>query len=277
MGIVLGIFKSVISLIKYPLMIIMIMMVMFYMLVAIQTIRLRKKGYKFKKGQHNKLKKIPMWKKLFVLLPKQVALDNFNRNPEDFRHKGIVIFTGRQGYGKTIAMVKEIMDMQSEYPKCKVITNLGYKKENDTLKHWKQLTDYKNGVQGVVVGMDELQNWFSSKQSANFPPEMLSIVTQNRKNKRIILGTAQNFYMLSKDIRTQCTEVRECYTILNALTIVRKKEPICDNTGEVKKWKNRGMYFFVHDKELRENYDTYKVIDGLSKSGFKDISSQVAK
>ena len=35
-------------------------------------------------------------------------------------------------------------------------------------------------------------------------------------------------------------------------------------------WKNRGMYFFVHNKKLRESYDTYKVIENLSKSGFKE-------
>lgn len=30
------------------------------------------------------------------------------------------------------------------------------------------------------------------------------------------------------------------------------------------------MYFFVHNKKLRDSYDTYKVIENLSKSGFKD-------
>lgn len=30
------------------------------------------------------------------------------------------------------------------------------------------------------------------------------------------------------------------------------------------------MYFFVHSKELRNAYDTYKVIENLRKSGFKE-------
>ena len=33
--------------------------------------------------------------------------------------------------------------------------------------------------------------------------------------------------------------------------------------------KKDGIYFFVHDKELRDSYDTYHVIKSLSKSGFK--------
>lgn len=43
-----------------------------------------------------------------------------------------------------------------------------------------------------------------------------------------------------------------------------------DSEGNVVEFKSRGMYFFVHNKKLRDAYDTYKVIENLSKSGFKD-------
>ena len=124
--------------------------------------------------------------------------------------------------------------------------------------------------------MDELQNWFSSNDSKNFPPEMLSVITQNRKNRRIILGTSQNFYLLAKAIRSQATEVRRCTTLLGALTIVRRFEPILDSEGNVQEFKYRGWYFFVHDKELRDCYDTYKVIDRFKDVGFKEDSNVVA-
>ncbi len=42
--------------------------------------------------------------------------------------------------------------------------------------------------------------------------------------------------------------------------------------GNVKEFKKRGMYFFVHDDKLRNSYDTYHVIESLSKSGFKSRS-----
>lgn len=32
------------------------------------------------------------------------------------------------------------------------------------------------------------------------------------------------------------------------------------------------MYFFVHDDKLRNSYDTYHVIESLSRSGFKSCS-----
>ena len=32
----------------------------------------------------------------------------------------------------------------------------------------------------------------------------------------------------------------------------------------------QGFYFFVHTKELRDSYDTWAVVESLSKTGFQD-------
>lgn len=40
--------------------------------------------------------------------------------------------------------------------------------------------------------------------------------------------------------------------------------------GDVIKMRKLGYYSFVHNKELYEAYDTYRVIRNLSESGFKD-------
>lgn len=232
------------------------------------------KGMKPPEGIHRKLKKRNLLLRIFWDAPKQFAIDRLNRNPEFFRHQGLIIYTGNQGGGKTSSMVRDMMLMQKEYPKCKTITNFGYKNQTNELKHWKQLVSYKNGIQGVVVGIDEIQNWFNSKQSKNFPPEMLQIVTTNRKNRRCIMGTAQRFYMVSKDIRTQCSEVRHCITLAGVLTIVIRKTPVVNSEGEVTEEKFKGMYCWVHSKETREAYDTYRMIDVLGQEGFKEESEQ---
>lgn len=39
--------------------------------------------------------------------------------------------------------------------------------------------------------------------------------------------------------------------------------------GDVIKMRKLGYYCFVHNKELYEAYDTYKVIKNLSEAGFK--------
>lgn len=270
-NLLLGLF----SIIKYPLYLILTIIAIFFVLCSFWFVLGLAKGKRLKKGEHRIVKKENFFYKIFVKLPKQVVEDFFDRDPDFFPYQGCVIFEGRQGAGKSIGMVEFAMRMQEEYPKAKCTTNLGYTKEDIELEDWRMLLDYKNDIFGVIVVIDELQNWFSSNDSKNFPPDMLEIITQNRKNRRILLGTSQNFYLLAKAIRSQATEVRRCTTILGACTIVRRFEPILDSEGNVKEFKKRGWYFFVHDKKLRECYDTYKVIKRLSQVGFQDKPSDV--
>jgi hypothetical protein len=227
-------------------------------------------GRRVQRGSVRRLKKRSAFIRIFWDAPRKYVDDLYNSKPDFFRPQGLIIFTGRQGNGKTSALMQYAIDLLDTYPKAKCLSNTRFTYQDVELRHWKQLVDYKNAHKGVIVIMDELQNWFGSNQSRNFPPEMLSVITQNRKNRRVILGTAQNFYLLAKPIRSQCTEVRQCVTLAGVLTIVKRLEPICDESGDVKEMKFRGMYFFVHSDRLRESYDTYSIVDSLSGSGFKD-------
>lgn len=269
MGILKGIFAGIGKVIFAPLCVIFAAVVLFVVLVFVWSRVLRRKeGIKPVKGTNAPYKKRGIFKRLLWDFPQQYARDLLMREPDFFQEQGLIIYTGRQGNGKTCSMVRDTRELQRKYPNCKCITNLGYTKQNAPLNHWKQLIDYKNGHKGVVVCIDELQNWFSCNQSRNFPPEMLQVITQNRKNRRVIFGTAQNFYLLAKAIRSQTVEVRECRTFLGCITVVHRKEPVMDASGDVKEWHGRGYYFYVHDKDLRNSYDTYKVIETLSRAGF---------
>lgn len=274
-SIMFSLIKMIVQLLKYPFYALIILIAIFSFLISVNIVVGLAKGKRFKKGQHNIVKKKSFFRRIFIDFPKRFTDDLFDKDPEFFKYQGLIIFEGRQGSGKTMSMVEFIKRMQEEYPLAKTTTNFGLKSQNKELKDWRMLIDYKNDKQGVIVGMDELQNWFSSNDSKNFPPEMLGIVTQNRKNRRIILGTSQNFYLLAKAIRSQATEVRRCSTFFGCLTVVKRVEPILDSEGNVQEWKNRGMYFFVHSKELREAYDTYKVIENLRKSGFKEQAQDI--
>lgn len=255
---------------KYPLYFILICILLILISCAFYYVKGLLKGKRVPKGNRRRLRKPSLLEKIFILMPKQYIEDLFSRPADFFPYQGMIIFEGRQGSGKTISMVRYMKDMQYEFPDALCTTNLAYMDENKPLKTWTMLIDYKNGYKGVIVAMDELQNWFSSNDSKNFPPEMLSLITQNRKNRRIILGTSQNFYLLAKAIRSQATEVRRCATYFGCLTVVRRLEPILDSEGNVVEWKKRGIYCFVHDKELRDSYNTWKVIENLRKSGFKE-------
>ena len=205
--------KMIVKMLQYPFYAFIVVIALFSFLISINIVIGLSQGKRFKKGQHNIVKKKSFFKRLLIDFPHQFTDDLFDKDPEFFKYQGMVIFEGRQGSGKTMSMVEFIMRMQEEYPLAKTTTNFGLTSQNKALKDWQMLIDYKNDKQGVIVGMDELQNWFSSNDSKNFPPEMLGIITQNRKNRRIILGTSQNFYLLAKAIRSQATEVRRCTTL----------------------------------------------------------------
>ena len=186
---------------KIPLFLFLVFCVVFGFLCLVYGIILYRRGYRFQHGEHHALKKSSFFKSFFYLLPHQFMLDMYARNPEFFTHQGCIIFTGRQGNGKTIAMAQQALAWREEYPKAKCITNFALQGQSRELNDWHLLLDYKNGIQGVIACIDEMQNWFSSNQSKNFPPEMLEVITQNRKNRRVIMGTAQTFNRLSKPIR----------------------------------------------------------------------------
>lgn len=266
----LSFFVAIFKMLRYPLYALFVFIALLGLSCLVWRMRYAKQAKTRQKSDYRSLKRRPLLKRVFIDAPKMFVLDRLNAPANFFPVHGLVIFEGRQGSGKTSSMVHYMHELQYQYPKALCTTNFAYSGEDKVLDDWRDLIFYKNGFEGVIVAIDELQNWFSCKQSANFPPEMLSVVTQNRKNRRVILGTAQNFYMLAKDIRTQCTEVRRCFTLGGVFTIVHRVRPICNSAGDVEKYQNIGWYCWVHTPEERESYDTYKAIENISASGFNE-------
>ena len=214
-------------------------------------------------------KRRPLLLQLLIDVPRRYMLDRFQREAGTFGVHGIHMFCGEQGCGKTIACVEMMLRLQKKYPKAKMITNFGVSTEDGALTDWRRLLNYVNGIYGVIVGMDEIQNWFQSGLN-KMPVEMLEVVTQNRKNRRIMCCTAQVFTRVNKGLREQVTLVYNPHTFLGCFTVVIRRKPEFDSEGNVVRMKYRGMYAFVHTDELRSAYDTYKVIHTLAREGFKD-------
>lgn len=209
-----------------------------------------------------------IFKRLFVMFPRQLAFDSMNRDCNEFQEFGINIFCGRQGSGKTMTVVYLLNLWRKKYPSLKIFTNFGYKYETEELVHWKQLVTNFNGIYGTVYGIDELHTWLSMK-SNTVPFELLKEISTQRKQKSCILGTCQVFGKVPKEIREQAEWVYLPRTFFNCLTIVRKARPEEYNYDKNKFKRYYGTFFFVHDKELRESYDTFKRISRLADSDFE--------
>lgn len=210
------------------------------------------------------------FKRLFIQFPYRFVMDRLNDDPYDFKEYGLHLFVGRQGSGKTMSMVELIRRWQRKYPKCKVITNFDYKYQDGNLKDWKDLINYNNGHFGVIKAIDEIQTWFSSKESGKLPYEMLGEISQQRKQRSTIIGTAQCFNRVIKEIREQVTYVYVPRTILGCLTIVKRTSPDFWDDEKQVFTKFDKTYFYVHTDDLRNSYDTYKKIERSVKVGFNE-------
>lgn len=214
------------------------------------------------------VKRRSFWKRILVDLPNRIALDSLENDPNLFQYSGLHLFCGEQGSGKTMAVVEFLSRIRQEHPDVQIYSNAEYKYADGKITHWKQLIERTNGIYGVVEFIDEIQSWFSSNQSRNFPIEMLGEISQQRKQKKIIIGTAQVFGRVGKPIREQTSLVYLPMTIFKCLTIVRVTKSIhySEEKNTFKKYEK--AYFFIQDKELRDSYNTYERIKKYSEDGF---------
>ncbi len=222
------------------------------------------------------VKRRSLLKRIYWDLPRQIVNDRFSANPDGFNEFGVHVFAGEQGSGKTMAMCHFIKRLKEKYPACKVATNFNLDCQDGEINSWRDILNNNNDVLGQIIAIDEIQNWFSSNESKNFPPDMLTEVTQQRKQRKMIIGTSQVFTRISKPIREQITLLYKPITVCGCFTIVRVYRPSVDSEGQVDKLRFIRAYCFVHDSELRNCYDTFHKIQRISLVGFQDRDKQLS-
>lgn len=221
------------------------------------------------KPYYEKYKEPNIFYKIFVQLPKQMIYDYLTANPYDFNEYGIHMVCGKQGAGKTITAVYLLNKWKKIYPELKVQTNCDVKFQDSELTHWKQLIGMDNGTKGVANLIDEIHTWFSNQESQDLPPEVLGEISQQRKQRKAIIGTAQVFGKIAKPLREQTHYVYRPHTLFGCLTIVFKADASSYDSEKDKFKKGKGVFFFVHNKELRASYDTYKRVTRYKDVKFK--------
>lgn len=138
-------------------------------------------------------------------------------NGKQFNLFGVTIFCGRQGSGKTIGIVEQLERIRQQYPKAIICTNIHYIRQDLPLTDWRQLLELRNGTDGVVFVIDEIQNEYDNSKWKDFPEGLLSVITQQRKQRIKIYLSSQVYTRVVKQIREQCFDVIECKTFLRSL------------------------------------------------------------
>lgn len=136
---------------------------------------------------------------------------HFMKSDDGFPYGGLWVFTGAQGSGKTLLLMHMVREIHDQYPKALIVTNISvfgipcipYTGIEDFDK-------YVNGADGVIFIIDEIQALFNSLESARMPLSQVTVWCQNRKNRRLILGTTQRYSRMAKPVREQVTWHYEC-------------------------------------------------------------------
>ena len=215
------------------------------------------------------------WHKILLDFPRQFGIDLARRDINYFNASGLIIFEGKQGSGKTISAVRECSLLKARFPECKVYSNTDLIFQDGGLVDWTPLTQLENGIYGMVYLLDEISIWFNNRAwkgsngKGGFPPEMLQVVTQNRKNRRLIIGTAQSAQMCDKTIRLQANYFVKCGTLLGCITYQLWRVPEWDSDGNLIKMHFKRLTWFVQSDFLRSCYDTYACIKTLDKVGIE--------
>lgn len=221
-------------------------------------------------------------------------------HPDYFKPDGLLIFCGPQGSGKTLSAVGYVCNVMAAYPKCKLVTNLllrdypvvtfnEWKERNGVTVKTKADKDkafaryvaenrvfefrdnddflrYSNGEYGVIFLVDEIHLYLNSLESKNINMEVMTQISQQRKQRKHIVATSQVFGRMAKPLREQFScvvfcrayfgESLQCNSLIDRDSMCGDDSTGTNITGEVIK-----KYWFWRTPDMFAMYDTYAVIE----------------
>ena len=120
------------------------------------------------------------------------------------------------------------------------------------------IKDLSNGIEGVLYLIDEIHLEFNSLESKNIPIEIMVEVSQQRKQRKHIVGTSQVYMRLAKPLREQIDTVVICKNFLSCIQYnkVINGKTATENNGKLQADIIKKFLWF-HRPELYDSYDTY--------------------
>ena len=188
------------------------------------------------------------------------------QHPEFFDPEGIIVFCGMQGAGKTISAVQYVQKLCEKYPQVKVCSNMTLKLPEDIeFIPWDGVhcfTDIDNGYAGVIYLLDEIHLEFNSLESKKMDSNIFTVVSQQRKQRKHIVGTSQVFSRIAKPFREQFRYAVACRTLFKCIQInsLIDAKNAHEENGEVVASSIK-RFFWFHSPQLYDSYDTYAVMN----------------
>lgn len=189
-------------------------------------------------------------------------------HPDELPETGTIVFCGPQGSGKTLSAVNYVFRLSSAYPKAIICTNIDLIGLSDDVcvVPWlglQSLTDLHNDEYGVIYLIDEMHLIYNSLDSKQVPPELMSTISQQRKQRKLIVGTSQLFLRLAKPIREQINRVVFCQQILSGslqYNCCYDGQSICEFDGGID-GDIMSRHLWSVNPDMYRRYNTYALIE----------------
>lgn len=195
-------------------------------------------------------------------------IEFLREHPTYFKPDGFICFTGIQGGGKTSTAVEYVHRLVREYPNAWICTNMyinfpDWDGKLIPYEDYKQIENLDNGYDGIILLLDEIQILFNSLESAKIDPSWFTIISQQRKRRLHVVGTAQNFGRIAKCWREQvtaCIMCKQYFGIIQYNGVVALQEIEVDERDEVTKFPVSCAYWFFINSAVFGYYDTWQKI-----------------
>lgn len=184
-------------------------------------------------------------------------------HPDYFDPEGIMIFCGSQGSGKTLSAVQYIKKVCERYPKAKLVTNVdivGLPEETEVIEYdgLDCLKNIENGYCGVIYFIDEIHLELNSLESKNIDMDTIVELSQQRKQRKHIVGTSQVYMRMAKPLREQVKDIVLCKNYFRYFQWNQLIDGFnsYEEGGKLKAEVIK-KYFWIHTPLLYGSYDTY--------------------
>lgn len=190
-------------------------------------------------------------------------MDFRKNNPDYFDPEGIMIFCGSQGSGKTLSAVQYVLKVLKEYPKAVLCTNvdiLELPEDTQVIEYdgLECLKNIENGQLGVIYFIDEIHLELNSLESKNIDMDVIVELSQQRKQRKHIVGTSQVYMRMAKPLREQVKDIVLCKNYFKILQYNQLIDGFnsYEEGGKLKADVVKKVWWF-HSPELYKLYDTY--------------------
>lgn len=217
-------------------------------------------------------------------------------HPNYFHPFGTCIFCGPQGSGKTLSAVNYVYNLKTQYPYCIICSNIALTdypfnahvviNDDGTAIICSDQTDeeitqedilsgkydyicieymgleylkyLENGEYGVIFLIDEIHLELNSLESQNIDIDVIIELSQQRKQRKHIIGTSQVFMRLAKPVREQVFDIvlcRELFSFIQFNKLIDGTQTSEENGKLVAVVRKR--IFYTLKPKYFERYDTY--------------------